>query len=81
MLKDNRIQGAVLYGDTADGSWYFQLMKDKQDISNIRDNLMFGENNLGDVGHKGQANTRAACDASGTESGGSRKRKNWTSLL
>jgi nitrite reductase (NADH) large subunit len=24
--------GAVLYGDTADGAWYFQLMKDGQDI-------------------------------------------------
>ena len=24
-VKDNRIVGAVLYGDTADGNWYFQL--------------------------------------------------------
>ncbi len=63
VLKDNRIQGAVLYGDTADGSWYFQLMKDKQDISNIRDNLMFGENNLGDVGHKGQTQAATMADS------------------
>ncbi|MEK7260941.1 MAG: FAD-dependent oxidoreductase, partial [Pseudomonadota bacterium] len=26
VLKDNRIQGAVMYGDTMDGAWYFQLM-------------------------------------------------------
>jgi nitrite reductase (NADH) large subunit len=27
VMRDNRIVGAVLYGDTADGSWYFQLMR------------------------------------------------------
>jgi nitrite reductase (NADH) large subunit len=32
VLRDNRIVGAVLYGDTVDGSWYFQLMKDRQDM-------------------------------------------------
>ena len=25
VLKDNRIIGAVLYGDTADGAWFFDL--------------------------------------------------------
>ena len=27
VLKDNRIQGAVMYGDTIDGAWYFELMR------------------------------------------------------
>jgi len=27
VLKDNKIQGAVMYGDTVDGAWYFQLMR------------------------------------------------------
>jgi nitrite reductase (NADH) large subunit len=27
VLKDNRIIGAVLYGDTADGAWFFDLLK------------------------------------------------------
>ncbi|AYH42660.1 nitrite reductase large subunit NirB [Azoarcus sp. DN11] len=54
VIKHNRIVGSVLYGDTADGSWYFQLMKDGQDIHAIRDHLMFGQNNLGDAGHKGE---------------------------
>ena len=27
VLKDNRIIGAVLYGDTADGAWFFDLKK------------------------------------------------------
>jgi nitrite reductase (NADH) large subunit len=55
VLKDNRIVGGVLYGDTADGSWYFQLLKDRQDVHEIRDHLMFGGANLGDAGHKGES--------------------------
>ncbi|APR03831.1 nitrite reductase large subunit NirB [Thauera chlorobenzoica] len=58
VLRDDRIVGSVLYGDTADGSWYFQLMKDGQDIHAIRDQLMFGHSfgstQLGDTGHKGE---------------------------
>lgn len=42
VLRDGRIVGSVLYGDTADGAWYFQLMKDGQDVGPIRDQLMFG---------------------------------------
>ena len=30
VLRDNRIVGAVLYGDTADGSWYFDLLKQRR---------------------------------------------------
>lgn len=42
VLKNQRIQGAVLYGDTADGAWYQELMERKTDVSAIRDQLMFG---------------------------------------
>lgn len=42
VLRDNRIDGAVLYGDTGDGGWYFQLMKERADISKMRDKLIFG---------------------------------------
>jgi len=51
VLQDNQIKGAVLYGDTVDGSWYFQLMKDGTDISAFRDTLLFGQAHLGDSGH------------------------------
>ncbi|MEY2631905.1 MAG: hypothetical protein RIR00_559 [Pseudomonadota bacterium] len=54
VLKDNKLVGACMYGDTADGSWYFQLLRDGQDIHELRDHLMFGQNHLGDAGHKGQ---------------------------
>jgi len=43
VLKDNKIAGAVLYGDVADGSWYYDLMIDGADISDIRDVLIFGK--------------------------------------
>ena len=33
VLRDNRIVGAVLYGDTADGAWYFDLLKKGADIT------------------------------------------------
>ncbi|MBS0511291.1 MAG: NAD(P)/FAD-dependent oxidoreductase [Proteobacteria bacterium] len=62
VIKHNRIVGSVLYGDTADGAWYFQLMKDGQDIHEIRDHLMFGQNHLGDAGHKGENKAVAMAD-------------------
>lgn len=42
VLKDNTIIGVVLYGDTEDGPWFFQNIKDKTDISEMRDTLIFG---------------------------------------
>ena len=59
VLKDNKIQGAVMYGDTGDGAWYFQLMRDGTDVSDFRENLLFGQHHLGDAGH-GQSNRVAA---------------------
>ncbi|TYC87783.1 nitrite reductase large subunit NirB [Novosphingobium sp. BW1] len=43
IVKDNRIVGAVLYGDTTDGSWYFDLLKKGEDVSEIREALIFGQ--------------------------------------
>lgn len=43
VIKDDRIIGAVLYGDVVDGPWYFQLLKDKDKIDDIRDHLIFGQ--------------------------------------
>ncbi len=51
VLKDNRLVGSVLYGDTLDGAWYFELMRDGTDVSAYRDRLMFGRQHLGDSGH------------------------------
>jgi nitrite reductase (NADH) large subunit len=54
VLRDNRIVGGVLYGDTVDGAWYFQLLRDRQNVADIRDHLMFGQSHLGNSGHQGQ---------------------------
>lgn len=43
VIRDDRIVGAVLYGDTADGSWYFDLLRKAEDIAPLRDNLIFGQ--------------------------------------
>ena len=63
VLKDNRICGAVMYGDTGDGAWYFQLMRDGSDVAAFRDHLMFGQAHLGDSGHGGQNKAAAMSDA------------------
>ncbi|MFM2111778.1 MAG: hypothetical protein RLZZ271_438, partial [Pseudomonadota bacterium] len=55
VLKDDKLVGACLYGDTVDGSWYFKLLREGRSISDIRDKLMFGESNIGDVGHEGHS--------------------------
>ncbi len=54
LVKGDRLSGAVLYGDTTNGSWYFQLLREGRSITEIRDQLLFGQNNLGNTGHQGQ---------------------------
>jgi nitrite reductase (NADH) large subunit len=43
VIEGNRIRGAVLYGETGDGSWYFDLMQQRADISALRERLLFGK--------------------------------------
>ena len=43
VLKDNRIIGAVLYGDTADGAWFLDLLKRGTDVAEMRETLIFGQ--------------------------------------
>jgi nitrite reductase (NADH) large subunit len=63
VLRDNRIQGAVMYGDTIDGTWYFELMRDATDVSDFRDNLLFGQAHLGDSGHGDDSRVAAMADS------------------
>jgi nitrite reductase (NADH) large subunit len=60
IVKDNRVVGAVLYGDTGDGGWYFDLLKKAEDISDVRDALIFGQ---AFASGGGQADPRAAVAA------------------
>jgi nitrite reductase (NADH) large subunit len=54
VIQDDKLVGACLYGDTADGAWYFRLLREGRNIADIRDTLMFGESSLGDTGHGGE---------------------------
>lgn len=43
ILKENRIIGTVLYGETSDGAWFNDLKKREVDITEMRDTLIFGQ--------------------------------------
>ncbi|RWE44829.1 nitrite reductase large subunit NirB [Mesorhizobium sp.] len=47
VLKDDRIIGTVLYGETSDGAWFNDLKKKQTDISQMRDTLIFGQSYQG----------------------------------
>lgn len=42
VIEGNCLVGAVFYGDTSDSAWFFQHIKDKTDISEYRETLIFG---------------------------------------
>jgi len=50
VLEGDRLLGAVMYGDTADGSWFFDLIKQGKDVSDLRDALIFGPAFVGGPG-------------------------------
>jgi nitrite reductase (NADH) large subunit len=47
ILKDDRIIGTVLYGDTGDGPWFYDMLKRSVDTREMRDTLIFGQNYQG----------------------------------
>ena len=47
VIKDDRIIGCVLYGDTEDGNWFFQLLRDGKPIDDLRETLIFGQGYAG----------------------------------
>jgi len=62
VVKDDKIRGAVLYGDTVDGAWYFQLLREGTPIADFRESLLFGQAHLGDSGLAGAAGVTALPD-------------------
>ena len=44
LIKNQRLTGAVLLGDTRDGPWYSQRIQQQDDISRYRDHIAFGKN-------------------------------------
>ena len=75
VIKDDKLIGACLYGDTVDGSYYFKLLRDGRSVADIRDKLMFGESSIGDTGHEGHTkaasmpDTAEVCGCNGVNKG------------
>jgi nitrite reductase (NADH) large subunit len=42
VIAQDRLLGAVLFGDTADGAWYLDLIRSGASIARLRDDLVFG---------------------------------------
>ncbi|WP_114810439.1 nitrite reductase large subunit NirB [Paraburkholderia kururiensis] len=63
VIKDDQLVGACLYGDTADGAWYFKLLREGRKLGELRDHIMFGESSVGDAGVQGQSRASAMADS------------------
>lgn len=42
-LKNNKLESAILFGDTTDTPWYQDMIKNKTNTESIRNSLIFGE--------------------------------------
>jgi nitrite reductase (NADH) large subunit len=62
VVREGRVKGAVLYGDTIDGTWYFQLMREGTSITDFRNTILFGQHDLGDAGHGDETRVMALSD-------------------
>ncbi|MDX2257863.1 MAG: nitrite reductase large subunit NirB [Hyphomicrobiaceae bacterium] len=47
VIEDDRVIGVVLYGDTTDGAWFFDLLKKGTDVGEMRETLIFGQGYAG----------------------------------
>ena len=47
VIQDSKLIGVVLYGETQDGAWFFDLLKKSTDISDLRETLIFGQSYAG----------------------------------
>ena len=75
VLRDDKVVGAVMYGDVADGAWYFQLMREKADVAAMRDRMIFGQA-YADVAARGKgvdvaamADSTQVCGCNGVSKG------------
>ncbi len=62
VLKEDKIVGAVLYGDVADGPWYFDMLRRGADIGALRETLIYGQSHQGGGTHDPRAAVAALGD-------------------
>jgi nitrite reductase (NADH) large subunit len=73
-IRDNKLVGAVLFGDSTDGLFYFDLIKNETDITDIRKTLLFGDigidaGSAGSVGVEKMADDEQVCGCMGVTKG------------
>ncbi|MBP0618065.1 nitrite reductase large subunit NirB [Jiella mangrovi] len=47
VIENDRLVGAVMYGDTGDANWFFDLIRDGSSVAAMRDTLIFGQSYQG----------------------------------
>jgi len=62
VIRDDKLVGSVMYGDAADGAWYFRLLRDGTNVAQLRPQLMFGDRNLGNAGYQGRERAASMTD-------------------
>lgn len=73
-IRDNKLVGAVLFGDSTDGLFYFDLIKKETDITDMRKTLLFGDINIdeasaGAAGVEKMADDEQVCGCLGVTKG------------
>ncbi len=73
-IRDNKLVGAVLFGDSTDGLFYFDLIKKEVDITDMRKTLLFGdigidEASAGASGVEKMADDEQVCGCMGVTKG------------
>ncbi|TFF17951.1 NAD(P)/FAD-dependent oxidoreductase [Jiella endophytica] len=47
VIENDRLVGAVMYGDTGDANWFFDLIRDGAPVAAMRETLIFGQSYQG----------------------------------
>ena len=73
-IRDNKLVGAVLFGDSTDGLFYFDLIKNQTNIANIRKTLLFGDigvdaKSAGSIGVEKMTDDEQVCGCMGVTKG------------
>jgi nitrite reductase (NADH) large subunit len=73
-IRNNKLVGAVLFGDSTDGLFYFDLIKKQTDITDMRKTLLFGDisidaNSAGLLGVEKMADDEQVCGCLGVTKG------------
>jgi nitrite reductase (NADH) large subunit len=71
VIREDKLIGAVLYGEAADSAWYFDLIRNGTDISEMRDTLAFGPSVEGGAapGVESLPDTAEICGCNGVKKG------------